>query len=38
MFRLVWYHLYNLENVKNTKRVVLLLLKLKAEKLSHVLT
>ena len=38
MFCSVWYHLYSLENVKNTKRVVLLLLKLKAEKLSHVLT
>ena len=30
IFRTIWYHIYNLENVKNTNGGVLLLVKLQA--------
>ena len=30
MFCMIWYHLYNLNNVKNTRGAVLLLIKLQA--------
>ena len=35
MFCVIWYRLYNLKNVKNTHGGVLLLVKLQAEAVSH---